>query len=182
MFCSPLFRPILHLLAVCNNQTPEVKLRSGSSDKPDKDVCRYNWIHSNDFVTYGNECVDIKEGSEQNVVEHNTCQKQRDENSGCMGSRGSNNCFRHNSIDECRGAGVRVGGDKGHGEGNCICNNVISNAKYGAFNIMTSDQGPICGNELSDIDVVVRVSPVMLPSKQHIRTSIHSLGFFPSRH
>ncbi len=142
-----------------NDQTPEVKLRSGSADKPEKDICRYNWIHSNDLFTYGNECVDIKEGSIQNVVEHNTCMHQRDKNSGCMGSRGNDNCFRNNQIDTCVGAGVRVGGDKGYGEGNCICNNEIANAEYGAFNIMSSKQGPICGNDLSGIDIVVSLYP-----------------------
>ena len=99
--------------------------------------------------------MDIKEGSEYNLVEYNNCMHQRDPRSGCFGSRGSYNTFRYNNIDTCLGAGVRVGGDKGYGKGNNIYDNVIANAEYGAFNVMTSGQGKVCGNDISGIDVVV---------------------------
>ncbi|CAN0203846.1 unnamed protein product, partial [Hapterophycus canaliculatus] len=91
-------------------QAPEPKIRSGSADNVDADVCQYNWIHHNTFRTYGNECVDVKEGSINNLIEHNVCEQQMDANSGCFGSRGDDNTFRWNEIAECTGAGVRVGG------------------------------------------------------------------------
>lgn len=132
-----------------------MKLRSGSADNVDADICRDNWIHHNTFRTYGNECVDVKEGSTNNLIEYNICEKQKDENSGGIGFRGSENTARYNEINDCVGAGVRVGGDKGYGEGNNIYGNVISNADYGAFNVMSPNQGVVCGNEISDVTTVV---------------------------
>lgn len=118
-------------------------------------MCQKNWIHHNTFRTYGNECVDIKEGSTFNLVENNVCENQMDENSGCFGSRGSDNCFRSNDISHCIGAGVRVGGGEGYGSGNHIYDNTIAYCDYGAFNVMHSPQGKVCGNKLSVVDVVV---------------------------
>ena len=136
-------------------QAPEPKLRTGSADNVSADVCTYNWIHHNTFRTRGNECVDVKEGSTDNLIEFNICEEQRDSDSGCFGSRGSGNTFRYNDISDCWGAGVRVGGDKGYGEGNNIYENKISGCRRGAFSVQTSKQGTVCGNEVSDVDLIV---------------------------
>lgn len=104
-----------------------MKIRSGGADNVDFDVCSYNWIHHNTFRTYGNECVDVKEGSAYNLIESNVCEQQLDKNSGCFGLRGSDNTVRFNDIAECTGAGIRVGGDKGFGENNNLYGNVIKN-------------------------------------------------------
>lgn len=137
-------------------QAPEVKLRSGSADNVDADVCQYNWFHHNTFRTYGNECVDVKEGSTNNLVENNVCEQQQDENSGGFGLRGSANTVRFNEIAECKGAGVRVGGDKGYGIANNIYGNVIMNAQAG-FNVMSDDHGAICENQVSGAGLLVRL-------------------------
>ena len=145
---------------VGDGKTPEPKLRTGSEDKPDADVTAYNWIHQNTFRTYGNECVDVKEGAEYNLVENNICEKQKDKNSGCIGFRGSHNTARYNQITGCDGAGVRVGGDNGYGEDNNIYDNEIADCSYSAFSVNSTPQGKVCGNTLSGVDVVV--SPYFL--------------------
>ncbi|CAB1113419.1 unnamed protein product [Ectocarpus sp. CCAP 1310/34] len=142
-------------IQVKDGKAPEPKLRTGSADNVDADVCGYNWIHHNTFRTYGNECVDIKEGSANNLVEHNVCEQQVDPNSGCFGSRGSDNTFRWNEIAECKGAGIRVGGEDGYGEGNHMYGNTIKNAEKGAFNVMSPNQGTVCENSISGIDLIV---------------------------
>lgn len=115
----------------------------------DYDVCSYNWIHHNTFRTYGNECVEVKEGGIMNLIENNVCEQQKDDNSGCFGLRGSENTIRYNEIAECDGAGVRFGGDRHFGVGNNIYGNVMKNMGNGAFNAMKPDQGAICENSIS---------------------------------
>ncbi|CAM9845584.1 unnamed protein product [Scytosiphon promiscuus] len=141
---------------VKDGKTPEVKLRTGSADKPDADVCQYNWIHKNTLRTHGNECVDIKEGSINNLVEYNICEEQNDENSGGIGCRSNDNTIRWNKIAEVVGAGIRIGGDQDYGVDNNIYGNVIKNADYGAFNLMSEPQGMFCGNSVSGVDVVLQ--------------------------
>ena len=60
-----------------------------------EDRCNGNLVSGNTIATYGNECVEMKEGSSGNVVEGNVCSNQRDANSGCLGSRGDSNTFRY---------------------------------------------------------------------------------------
>ncbi|CAM9362869.1 unnamed protein product, partial [Sphacelaria rigidula] len=146
------------LSQVKDNKAPEVKLRTGSADNVDYDVCAYNWIHHNTFRTYANECVDVKEGSENNLIEYNICEEQKDENSGCFGFRGSHNTARFNDIANCEGAGVRVGGDKvgstTFGMGNHMYGNTIKNTGNGAFNVMRPEQGAVCENTISGATAV----------------------------
>lgn len=117
-------------------------------------MCSHNWIHHNTIRTYGNECVEVKEGSEYTLVEYNVCEQQRDRNSGCLGFRGSHNTARYNEISTCAGAGVRVGGDEAGGVEfgleNNIYNNEISNTGNGAFSVMDEPQGVLCGNTIVD--------------------------------
>lgn len=93
-----------------------------------------------------------------NLVEHNVCEQQFDANSGCFGSRGSENTIRWNEIAECKGAGVRVGGSKGFGGGNHIYGNTIKNADRGAFNVMSASQGTVCENKITGVGMIVSVS------------------------
>lgn len=53
-----------------------------------------NWVSGNTIATYGNECVEVKEGSSHNIIEDNVCSNQRDENSGCFCARGDENIIR----------------------------------------------------------------------------------------
>ena len=135
-------------------QAPEPKIRSGGSDSIDVDECSHNLIHFNTFRTYGNECVDVKEGSYNNIIEENVCEMQQDENSGGFGLRGSDNTVRFNEIASCKGAAVRIGGDKGYGTGNNVYGNKISDMGYGAFNLMSTSHGEICDNAVSDATLV----------------------------
>ncbi|CAM9999971.1 unnamed protein product, partial [Laminaria digitata] len=139
---------------ISDGKAPEPKLRSGSADNGDVDKCAYNWIHHNTMRSYGNECVDVKEGSSHNLIENNVCEKQMDESSGCFGLRGSDNTIRWNEIADCKGAGIRMGGNLGYGRDNHIYGNVIKEAQ-GAFSVMSPDQGTVCENKISDVDRIV---------------------------
>ena len=75
---------------------------------PDTDQSTDNWVHHNLFVSNGNECVDIKEGSSRNLVEYNDCASQQDAASAGFNARGNDNIFRFNRIFSNRGAGVRL--------------------------------------------------------------------------
>ncbi|CAN0462457.1 unnamed protein product, partial [Scytosiphon promiscuus] len=59
------------------------------------DESNYNLVTRNELIPRGNECVDVKEGASFNVIEHNECQEQRDDESGCYDSRGNDNTFRY---------------------------------------------------------------------------------------
>lgn len=159
LLLSPSYLPahgiFLHFVfCVSQFQAPEPKIRSGGSDDIDVDECSHNWIHFNTFRTYGNECVDVKEGSHNNLIEDNICENQQDENSGGFGLRGSDNIVRYNEISDCVGAAVRIGGDKDYGTGNQVYGNKITAMGYGAFNLMSTDHGQICDNAVSDATVV----------------------------
>lgn len=76
-----------------------------------------------------------QEGSRNNLIEHNVCEEQKDDDSGCMGLRGDDNTVRWNDISDCEGAGVRIGGEDGYGEGNNIYGNTIRDCEYAAFKV-----------------------------------------------
>jgi parallel beta-helix repeat protein len=121
----------------------------GKNPTADPDKSTKNHIHHNTIATHGNECVDIKEGATKNIVEYNTCSDQQDPNSGGLDSRGEYNTFRYNTIENNKGAGVRLGGDaNNNGINNAVYGNTMSNNQYGAFKIERLPQGKICGNTL----------------------------------
>jgi hypothetical protein len=126
----------------------------GKNPTADADVTAYNWVHHNYFQTNGNECVELKEGAIDNLIEHNVCTGQYDENSGGMVSRGNSNTFRNNEIYGNVGAGIRVGGHLvngiQYGIGNHIYSNTIHHNDYGGIKLMISGQGIVCGNVLYD--------------------------------
>jgi hypothetical protein len=125
--------------------------KDGRSPTADVDQSRRNHIHHNLIETYGNECVDIKEGASDNLVEHNTCRHQQDPASGGLDARGNHNTFRYNTIEDNIGAGIRLGGDEeSDGTYNNVYENKLSNNKRGALRILRLPQGTICGNTLTD--------------------------------
>jgi hypothetical protein len=94
-------------LGTSSNQWADGKNPESGPDKSNN-----NWIHDNYFNTQGNECVDIKEGAEYNLVERNVCTGQKDPNSGGLDSRSDNNIFRYNEVYGNDGAGIRIGGSQ----------------------------------------------------------------------
>lgn len=111
------------------------------------DQTNNNLIRNNTFVTHGNECVDIKEGSEKNIVEFNDCTGQLDPNSGGFDARGSSNTFRYNKSYGNVGAGIRFGGDAvGDGINNEAYGNKLNDNQNVALKVMRLPQGLICGN------------------------------------
>lgn len=121
----------------------------GKNPTSEVDQSNNNWIHHNDFNTKGNECVDIKEGSSNNIVEYNNCTGQSDPESGGFDSRGNNNIFRLNTIYDNIGVGVRLGGDsENDGIGNDVYDNVIINNKSGGIKFQRSPQGKVCNNSV----------------------------------
>jgi hypothetical protein len=117
---------------------------------PETDHTRDVWVHHNEMHPY-NECVDIKEGAFGNIVEHNTCGGQRDDDSGAFGSRGgtpgAGNVFRYNTIEDAAGACVRFGGDdEPEGTGNDFYGNVCRNIAGYGVKAMRLPQGLVCGN------------------------------------
>ncbi len=125
----------------------------GKSPTDGVDISQNNWVHHNTFDTQGNECVEVKEGSFGNIVEHNFCTGQLDPNSGGLGSRGSGNIFRYNTVWGNVGAGIRVGGaEETDGVGNDIYGNQFVDNEAGAVKLQRGPQGRICGN-------VVRFNP-----------------------
>ncbi|HEY4203196.1 MAG TPA: NosD domain-containing protein [Devosiaceae bacterium] len=106
-----------------------------------------NWIHDNVFDTQGNECVDIKEASSGNIVEHNRCTGQSDPESGGFDSRGSGNIFRFNTVTNNKGTGIRLGGDgESDGISNDVYGNTFSGNAQGVMRVLRAPQGKICEN------------------------------------
>lgn len=125
----------------------------GDKRNPTKDIdqSNNNWVHHNDIGTYGNECVDIKEGSSGNIVEYNSCTGQKDPESGGLDSRGNSNIFRYNEIFDNVGSGVRLGGDKKNdGINNDVYGNMIQNNSLGGIKFQRYPQGKICGNKMKE--------------------------------
>lgn len=121
--------------------------KDGRNPTTGLDESRRNWVHHNTIHTNGNECVDIKEGSTENIVEHNACSGQLDPESAGLDSRGNRNIFRYNTVKESAGAGVRLGGDEENDgiENEVYENRLIDNAN-GAVKIMRLPQGKVCDN------------------------------------
>lgn len=116
---------------------------TSESDQSNNNIISYNHI-----ITNGNECVDIKEGSQKNLVEYNDCSGQRDPESAGLDSRGSRNIFRYNQSHDNLGAGIRFGGDTDKdGLHNEAYDNKLFNNQGYAIKITRQPQGQICGNE-----------------------------------
>jgi Right handed beta helix region len=144
--------------------TARAQLGDGRNPTDDLDQSSYNWIHHNRFDTGGNECVDIKEGSAENIVEHNSCTGQRDPHSAGLDARGNRNVLRSNHIYGNVGAGVRLGGkDIVDGVDNEVSHNTIIDNRGGGLKILRPQQGLLCGNELRDNDAGAVVGHATVP-------------------
>lgn len=131
--------------------TARSQIDDGKNPTEELDRSSRNWIHHNTFDTRGNECVDIKEGATENLVEHNSCTGQRDPKSAGLGAQGERNVLRYNRVYGNEGAGVRLGGDKkDDGVGNAVYGNTLVDNEGGGIKIVRAPQGLICGNEIAD--------------------------------
>lgn len=132
--------------------TSSTQWADGKNPTADADCSTNNWIHHNEFQTWGNECVDIKEGSENNLVEHNTCEYQMDPKSAGFDARGDNNVFRYNIVRNNQGAAFRLGGHvvggQHYGVGNQVYANNIGYNAGGGVKIMALPQASICNNQI----------------------------------
>lgn len=117
----------------------------------DVDASNANWIHHNTIDTQGNECIDIKEGSSENIVEYNSCTGQKDSQSAGLDSRGNRNIFRENESFGNVGAGIRLGGDKEEdGIYNSIESNYFHNNEGGGVKLQRMPQEKICKNRFEN--------------------------------
>jgi hypothetical protein len=108
-------------------------------------------IHDNIINTQGNECVDIKEGSSNNLVENNKCTGQKDKESAGLDSRGNDNFFIKNESYGNVGAGIRLGGDKdSDGINNVLKENYLHNNEGGGIKLQRVPQKQICANRFLD--------------------------------
>lgn len=133
--------------------TSSTQWGDGKNPTDDADVSSENRIHHNTFDTQGNECVDIKEGAINNVVEYNYCTGQKDSSSAGFDTRSDKNTFRYNVSVANLGAGVRIGGHEvdGHlyGEGNNVYGNLLQDNEEGTIKFMVEGQGHICENTIA---------------------------------
>ncbi|CAN0074377.1 unnamed protein product, partial [Discosporangium mesarthrocarpum] len=138
----------------CYIGTTPSKWEDNTVSEPDG--CNWNWVHDNKFNTMGNEAIDIKEGSMYNILEHNTCLGQLDEDSGAgINIRGDYNIIRFNNIQENKGAGVRLGGaeldenDDQFGRNNRVYKNILYKNENSGVKIMAPNQQFICENTIT---------------------------------
>ncbi|WP_455222925.1 hypothetical protein [Kaarinaea lacus] len=140
--------------------TSSTQWANGINPTDDPDHSTDNWIHNNEIQTWGDECVDIKEGAEHNIVEHNVCEHQLDSKSAGFDARGDHNIFRYNIVRNNTGSAFRLGGHKVNGRqygiGNQVYGNDIGLNAAGAIKIVVNPQGQICDNriQLSHVPVV----------------------------
>jgi hypothetical protein len=108
-----------------------------------------NWVHDNKINPRA-ECVDVKEGARDTLIEGNTCWGNIDPDSGAFDSRGTHAIFRNNVASDGLGAGIRLGGDTtADGLDNEVYGNTLTNfAGYG-LKVMRPSQRKICGNTIT---------------------------------
>jgi len=113
------------------------------------DISELNWIHHNVISTYGSECIDIKEGSQFNLIEHNVCSMEKDPDVAGISIRGNHNVVRYNTVFDNQGAGIRLGGTQdSDGIDNRIFHNILINNRAGGLKIMRQPQKNICSNRI----------------------------------
>ncbi|MBD3238087.1 MAG: hypothetical protein GF332_00410 [Candidatus Moranbacteria bacterium] len=130
--------------------TSSEQWEDGKNPTTGPDESHDNWIHHNTINTQGNECVEMKEGSYNNLIEYNTCTGGKDKESGGLTSRGNHNIFKDNLIFSNKGCGIRFGGHKEDGEKygikNHAYNNTIYDNDYCGIKFMREKQGKVCNN------------------------------------
>ena len=120
--------------------------REEKNPTPDVDDSGRNWIHDNSIEVPA-ECVDVKEGSRENLVENNVCSGSQDPDGAGFSSRGIATVFRNNRSSGHAGAGIRLGGDgKEDGIHSVVVGNtLVDNMGYGV-KVLREPQAEICGN------------------------------------
>lgn len=122
----------------------------GKNPTSDPDGASNNWIHHNLIDTQANECVDVKEGTGNNLIEYNTCTGGKDSISGGLVARGDGSIFRFNTSYGHLGAGIRFGGlvvnGYAYGVQNSAYNNVLYSNQAGGIKFQVRPQALICGN------------------------------------
>jgi parallel beta-helix repeat protein len=127
------------------------------------DASNQNWVHDNVISTRA-ECVDLKEGSELNVVERNTCSGGQDPDGSGLDSRGNHNVFRYNTVSDVAGKGVRLGGDtKTQGLDNEVFGNTLVRTGSQAIGAMRMPQKLICGNTIGNNDAGPTNQKTLIP-------------------
>ncbi len=133
--------------------TSSTQWEDGKNPTADPDQSSANWIHHNVMNTQGNECVEVKEGGSNNLIEHNSCTGQLDPDAAGIGARGSGNVIRYNRIYGNVGAGIRLGGhrvdDVQYGVANEVYGNTIWQNVAGGINIAIEPQAKICANRVA---------------------------------
>jgi hypothetical protein len=122
----------------------------GKNPTSDADGTADNWIHNNVIDTQGNECVEVKEGGNNNLIEYNLCTGGKDPESGGFVARGDSNTFRFNTSYGHRGGGIRFGGHtvngRIYGRHNNAYNNLLYSNSAGGIKFQQRPQALICGN------------------------------------
>ena len=131
-------------------QNPTTQERDTQRDEGPMDICTV-WVHDCIMASYGNEAVDIKEGSTGCIIEDNVCFHQMDPQSAAYGIRGSGNTIRNNAAILSLGAGIRPGGDTitagTFGENNTITGNQLIENWHSQLKLEGDNQAQICGNK-----------------------------------
>ena len=126
---------------------------SNPTDEPDRSSRN---VVRNNRITGGGECVNLKEGTTENVVEGNTCVGPRDDDSGGIDVRGSGNIVRGNTVTDGQGVGIRLGAEEiDAGIDNDVVGNVLRDNDEGGIKFMAAPQGQVCENTVSGSDVAV---------------------------
>jgi hypothetical protein len=130
--------------------TSSEQWNDGKNPTNDPDGSTENYIHDNVFNTQGNECIEVKEGAYNNIIENNLCTGGRDPEAGGLVARGDNNIFRNNISFGHAGGGIRFGGHQvnGHtyGANNSAYGNLLYNNQAGGIKFENRLQAQICGN------------------------------------
>lgn len=133
--------------------TSSTQWGDGKNPTNEPDQTSFNHIHHNQIDTQGNECIEIKEGSTDNLIEENECTGGQDPDAAGLVSRGDGNIFRYNKTYGHAGGGLRLGGHMidgyQYGVGNVIYGNTIFGNALGGIKFENYPQALVCGNILA---------------------------------
>ncbi|MDY7105098.1 MAG: right-handed parallel beta-helix repeat-containing protein [Actinomycetota bacterium] len=96
------------------------------------------------------ECVDVKEGAVDTLVEHNFCTGSQDPIGGGLSSRGIGTVFRANISTANDGSGIVLTGDTdADGTGTVVVDNVLVGNDGWGIKVVNGPQELLCGNRLT---------------------------------
>jgi hypothetical protein len=135
--------------------------KSTSETRHSDDPTNHITVESDRILTFGSECVDIKENSYANVVTSVTCgdnQEPLSYEGSNLEIRGYDNTVKDDVIMESAGFGVKIASDSSSypNTSNTVEDNVFRGQTGAAIvNLSHASQGPICGNTFGN-DVPLR--------------------------